>query len=71
MPDNTEQHRHRTEVRWCLRQGRAWLDGYVKGVADKRGREAAQRLWTDVREQARAGNTGEPGMWIESPMEPT
>jgi hypothetical protein len=60
-----EQERHRCEVRWCIQKGMTWFEGYIKGVAEKRGKEAAQRLWTDVRDQWAKGNRGKPGEWAE------
>lgn len=65
--DSTERHRHRCEVRWCISKGVSWFEGYVKGVAEARGKPAAQQLWRDVRDQASAGNTGKAGEWIEEP----
>ena len=62
---NSEEHRHRCEVRWCLRNGRAWFDNYIKGVAEKRGRWAARRLYDDVKDQAALGNSGLDGRWEE------
>lgn len=62
----SEEHRHRCEVRWCIRQGREWFDGYITEVAKERGKEAAQRLLRDVKAQARAGNTGTDGAWVEA-----
>ncbi len=78
MNTSSEQHRHRCEVRWCLRQGREWFERYIKGDANtkslaaaRKSREAAQRLWDDVRTQAAAGNTGKPGQWFEQQRETT
>jgi hypothetical protein len=67
-PEETEFHRHRCEVRMCLEQGWRWFVVFVKDVKAKRGEEAAQRLWTDVKRQAALGNTGKPGVWIEEPQ---
>jgi hypothetical protein len=58
-----EAYRHQCEVRWCLRQGRAWFGEYVAGVKQKRGEAAAKALWADVMRQAKLGNTGRPGDW--------
>ena len=63
---HSEQHRHRCEVRWCLLNGRAWFDNYIKGVAEKRGRVAAKRLYDDVRVQAAMGNTGRGNEWKQA-----
>lgn len=59
----SETHRHRCEVRWCLRQGLGWFEGYARKVKDARGEEAAKRLWQDVKKQASLGNVGAPGDW--------
>lgn len=59
----TEQHRHRCEVRWCIRSGFEWFKNYINGVRDKRGPAAAQRLWDDVKQQHQAGNAGAWGEW--------
>ncbi|HWH83229.1 MAG TPA: hypothetical protein VNU71_13440 [Burkholderiaceae bacterium] len=47
--DATERHRHECEVRFCIAQGFAWFAEFIKGVSKHRGKEAAQRLWDDVR----------------------
>lgn len=67
----SEEHRHHCEVRWCLANGREWFDNYIKGVAEKRGREAAKRLYDDVKAQAAAGNTGSDGAWKQAEMAAT
>lgn len=69
-PDATEQHRHRCEVRWCIRQGPEWCRRYLAGVAERRGRDAARRLLRDIQEQARAGNDGTGEAWIDVSTEP-
>lgn len=61
----SEQHRHRCETRWCITQGAAWFTEYIKGVAKARGKEAAQQLLRDVKQQHQLGNTGSPGDWRE------
>jgi hypothetical protein len=64
-----EVHRHRCEVRECLRKGQSWTLDKIKGSDDRpgvlkrRGRAAAEKLWADYRAQAALGNTGEPGDW--------
>lgn len=63
---DTEEHRHRCEVRWCIASGREWFDAYIKGVAEHRGKPAAQRLIRDVKAQAIAGSAGKWGQWIET-----
>lgn len=60
-----EQHRHRCEVRWCIRNGADWFKDYIKAVRQQRGQEAAQLLWDDVKHQARLGSRGGPGEWKE------
>jgi hypothetical protein len=60
-----EEHRHQCEVRWCIRHGAPWFQEYIKGVKKERGEQAAQRLWSDVKEQAQLGNTGQAHEWIE------
>ena len=61
--NNTEQHRHRCEVRWCLSKGSEWAKTYAAGVSKLRGRRAAVALWRDFLAQSRAGNVGECGDW--------
>jgi hypothetical protein len=63
MSQDHEQHRHRCEVRWCIKNGRQWFDAYLPKVAKERGKDAAQRLLRDVKDQAVLGNTGKPGDW--------
>jgi hypothetical protein len=60
---DTEQHRHRCEVRWCISRGAEWAKTYAASVAKRRGRLAAVALWRDVLAQAKAGNVGEWGDW--------
>lgn len=59
-----EVHRHRCEVRWCLREGLAWFEVYVKGVKKERGAVAARALWRDVKAQAAQGNDGGAARWV-------
>jgi hypothetical protein len=49
---SSEEWRHECEVRWCAAKGYEWCVAYCKGVADKRGRPAAERLWNDIRAAA-------------------
>lgn len=67
--DAEELHRHRCEVREWLRRGadqpREWLVSVLQGVARRRGKQAAERLRADLREQWQRGNRGEPGDWRE------
>lgn len=72
-----EDHRHRCEVRqllrWTVERGGSWVHAWlygagtgrdrVRGVADFRGREAADRLRDDARAQWRLGNRGADGDW--------
>jgi hypothetical protein len=75
-----EQHRHRCEVRallrWRVVEGsewvRRWLFGYtddegkrVRGVAQARGKAAAERIHRDAAEQWAKGSRGQPGDWRE------
>lgn len=68
------ENRHRCEVRECIRMGfpafKAWFEGQdgKPSVTKVRSKEAAERLWRDVKQQASLGNTGKPGEWIE-PLE--
>lgn len=60
-------------LRWRVTEGgdwvRDWLYGTVvdgkrvRGVADCRGKAAADRLREDCRDQWAKGNRGEPGDW--------
>lgn len=70
LDTNSDEHRHREEVRWCIRQGAAWFKAWaagdpprVKSLSQARGALAAKRLVRDVIEQARRGNTGQAGEW--------
>lgn len=66
------EHRYRCEVRWCIRMGGKAFQAWFFGDADRpsfekmRGEAAALKFRADVRAQVAAGNTGEPGMWIET-----
>jgi hypothetical protein len=60
---SSEEHRHRCEVRWCIKQGPRWFAGYLKEVEKARGHAAAMSLQHDVRKQAAAGNAGASGDW--------
>lgn len=70
-PSETERHRHRCEVRWCIRMGfpafKAWFDGAdgKASLAKARSKEAAAQLWRDVKAQAGLGNAGRLGEWID------
>ena len=64
MTDTREQHRHRCETRYLIRQvserGREWVRQYLD---DKRvaGRQA--QLRADLNEQIKRGNRGQKGEW--------
>ena len=70
--DNTEQTRHRCEVRDLItktrRHGKDWIRVYCEGDKFERKpwkRWAGSRLETDFWAQWNAGNTGAWGEWIE------
>ena len=68
MPDNSEQHRHRCEVRQILKwrtQDRNKAIEYLSIVRIKRGDRTAQLLEKDCREQWSRGNRGNEGDWHE------
>jgi len=64
--NNTEQHRHRCEVRHLLKlqaeQGTEPVSQYLGGLK-KRGAAAVQRLRHDGKEQWSRGNRGAWGDW--------
>ena len=63
---NTEEHRHRCEVRWLIRaaqeNGRAWVRAYL---GDKRVEGRRERLRADLNEQIRRGSKGGDGEWMD------
>jgi len=66
VPDNTEQHRHRCEVRQVLKwrtQDRNKAIEYLSIVRIKRGDRTAQLLEKDCRTQWTLGNRGTNGEW--------
>jgi hypothetical protein len=66
--DNSEQHRHRCEVRQILKwrtQDRNKAIEYLSIVRIKRGDRTAQLLEKDCREQWTLGNRGLNGEWNE------
>jgi len=66
MADNSEQHRHRCEVRQVLEwrtQDRNKAIEYLSIVRKKRGDRAAKLLEKDCREQWTLGNRGLNGEW--------
>ena len=67
MPDNTEQHRHRCEVRQVLKwrtQDRNKAIEYLSIVRKKRGDRTAQLLEKDCMEQWKLGSRGDDGVWF-------
>ena len=68
MPDNSELHRHRCEVRQVLKwrtEDRNKAIEYIAIVRNKRGDRTAQLLEKDCREQWQLGNRGLEGDWHE------
>jgi hypothetical protein len=66
VPDNSEQHRHRCEVRQVLKwrtQDRNKAIEYLSIVRKKRGDRAAQLLEKDSKDQWQLGNRGEDSQW--------
>jgi hypothetical protein len=67
VPDNSEQHRHRCEVRQVLKwrtQDRNKAIEYLSLVIKKRGDRVAQLLEKDCREQWQLGSRGDDGIWL-------
>jgi len=67
VPDNSEQHRHRCEVRQVLKwrtQDRNKAIEYLSIVRIKRGDRTAQLLEKDCMEQWTLGNRGNEGDWL-------
>ena len=67
VPDNSEQHRHRCEVRQVLKwrtQDRNKAIEYLSIVRNKRGDRTAQLLEKDCKTQWTLGNRGDEGDWI-------
>jgi hypothetical protein len=66
-----EQQRHQCEVReWIRRRvrmgpdaGKGWLAKVLADIEKRRGTRAAEGLRSDIREQWKRGNRGEPGDW--------
>jgi hypothetical protein len=66
VPDNSEVHRHRCEVRQVLKwrtQDRNKAIEYLSIVRKKRGDRAAQLLEKDSKDQWQLGNRGEDSQW--------
>jgi hypothetical protein len=65
--DSSEEHRHRSEVRYWIgrrvENGKEWLRGTLEDIERRRGRAAANRLRYDIAAEWAAGNRGEPGDW--------
>lgn len=67
VPDNSEQHRHRSEVRQILKwrtQDRNKAIEYLSIVRNKRGDRVAQLLEKDCMEQWSKGSRGDDGIWL-------
>ena len=66
-----EEYRHQCEVReWIKRrvakgppEGRGWLAHVLAAIEKRRGKEAAERLRNDIRQQWTLGNRGDFGDW--------
>lgn len=63
---SSEEFRHRCEVRWLIaervrlgRDGKQWLLGYLQKVGPRR-----MMLERDIIDQWKAGNRGEPNLWV-------
>lgn len=69
MPDSSEQHRHRCEVRqvlkWTAKDSGAGKR-YLQAVERARGKDAADTLRKDLIAQWKAGNRGAEGDWRET-----
>lgn len=67
MHTDSEQFRHRCEVRQVLRwrseHGSGWVHDWLATVDKARGAAAAEQLRSDAAQQWRAGNRGAPGDW--------
>ena len=67
MPDNSEQHRHRCEVRQILKwrtEDRNKAIEYLSIVRNKRGDRVAQLLEKDCKFQWGLGNRGDENEWF-------
>jgi hypothetical protein len=67
VPDNSEQHRYRCEVRQVLKwrtQDRNKAIEYLSIVRNKRGDRTAQLLEKDCKTQWTLGNRGNEGDWL-------
>ena len=66
----SEEYRHRCEVRWCLTQladrgshAKEWFRAWLELVEKARGVSAKDLLYRDAREQWKRGNRGERDDW--------
>jgi hypothetical protein len=67
VPDNSEEHRHRCEVRTVLRwrvEDRNKAIEYISLVRKRRGEKQADILEKNCREQWKLGNRGENEDWF-------
>ena len=67
VPDNSEQYRHRCEVRQVLKwrtQDRNKAIEYLSIVRNKRGDRTAQLLEKDCKDQWSQGSRGDEGIWL-------
>jgi hypothetical protein len=62
--DEAETHRHKCEVRHCIRMGATGFKRYIDGMDKTRGKERTSSLYRDVVDQAKRGNKGDPGAWL-------
>jgi hypothetical protein len=68
--DNSEEHRHRCEVRYLLRKrkelGRQWLVNHIELIEKRRGRVHTEFLKKDLMRQWINGNRGDiDGLWFD------
>jgi hypothetical protein len=62
----SQEYRHQCEVRTVIRwriEDRTRALNYLEAVRVKRGKEAAERLERDVRDQWQKNNRGKEGDW--------
>jgi hypothetical protein len=73
MDTYSETYRHQCEVRTCIRisieNGKDVLRAHLDGCEQKRGKEAVEKLKTDISTQWKLGNKGESGEWREPEWE--
>lgn len=67
-PQETEQHRHRCEVRDLIKKrvvnGKTWLLGIFDQIERARGRKSLEKLKADFLDQWNKGNRGDDGLWL-------